>query len=104
MRGCPPKAGKAKFTRLWRAAEFLKTMVVVYVIQSVKYSFRYVGITNDLGNRLLRHNEGGNKSTKPYAPFKLIYTEPYLSYEEARKREKFLKSGVGRKFLDNLQS
>lgn len=77
-------------------------MIILYVIKSITDSFRYVGITNNLKRRLNQHNNRLNKSTKSYRPFKLILSEKYKSYEEARKREIFLKSGVGRKFLDNL--
>lgn len=77
-------------------------MIVVYVIKSIAKKFRYVGITNDLEERIRRHNSGRSKSTAPYKPFKLIYTEELKSYQEARKREKFLKSGAGRKFLNDF--
>ncbi len=79
-------------------------MIFVYVIRSLMHKYRYVGITKDLEDRLLRHNSGRNKSTSPFTPFKLVYSETYGSYEEARKREKFFKSGAGRKFLDELTS
>ena len=79
-------------------------MISVYAIKSLKYKFRYVSIAKDLGDRLLRHNSGRSKSTKPYAPYELILREEYADYEKARVREKFLKSGVGRKFLDDLEN
>jgi hypothetical protein len=44
-----------------------------------------------------------NKSTASYVPFDLKLKEEYSNYLEARKREKFLKSGQGRKFLDTLK-
>ncbi|MDP3764411.1 MAG: GIY-YIG nuclease family protein [bacterium] len=78
-------------------------MISVYVIRSKNKNFRYVGITNNINERLERHNTGKNKSTRNYAPFVLTYSEKYKDYKEARMREKFLKSGVGRKFLDSLQ-
>ncbi len=78
-------------------------MIIVYVLVSLKTKYRYVGITADLKERIKRHNSGRNKATKPYTPFKLMRSEEYPDYLEARKREKFLKSGAGRKFLDNLQ-
>ncbi len=75
-------------------------MITVYVIKSVDKKYRYVGITDNFERRFFEHNSGKNKSTRPYTPFKIIRTE---KYNEARQREKFLKSGVGRKFLDNLK-
>ena len=79
-------------------------MVYVYVIKSLIKNYRYVGITNNIQRRFVQHNLGYNKGTKPFHPFKLILTETYENYIEARKREKFLKSGMGRKFLDSLNN
>ena len=61
-----------------------------------------MGITNDTKRRLTEHNNGKNKSTAFYKPFDLILKEEYKDYKKARTREKFLKSGQGRKFLDTL--
>jgi putative endonuclease len=77
-------------------------MITVYVIKSLNKNFRYVGITNDLEKRLKQHNNGKNRSTKSYMPFKLVLTETHEDYRQARTREKFLKSGAGRKYLDSL--
>lgn len=76
-------------------------MIFVYVIKSEK-DFRYVGITNNIKRRLEEHNIGKNNSTSFYKPFILMHLEKCNDYKEARKREKFLKSGQGRKFLDTL--
>jgi len=45
------------------------------------------------------HNAGKVRSTKAYRPWKVVYAEQYDLYSEARKRELFLKSGAGRKWL-----
>ncbi|OGZ44774.1 MAG: hypothetical protein A2756_05315 [Candidatus Ryanbacteria bacterium RIFCSPHIGHO2_01_FULL_48_27] len=79
-------------------------MIDVYVIKSTTKKFRYVGITNDLERRLWQHNKGYSMSTKNFLPFKLVLKEQYNDYREARKRELFLKSGFGRKFLDSLET
>ncbi len=79
-------------------------MIFVYVLKSIDVKFRYVGIAKNLKDRMSRHNDGRSLSTKPYAPFRLIHLEQYDSYITARAREKFLKSGAGRKFLDTLLS
>lgn len=75
-------------------------MIYIYVIESKIKKFRYVGITNDLIRRIHEHNCGKNKSTAPYHPFILRLKEEYADYSDARIREKFLKSGQGRKMLD----
>ena len=77
-------------------------MYFVYAIKSTIRNYIYIGITNDLSRRINQHNKGYNKTTKPYRPFKLIYKEKLSDRKEARIREKFLKSGIGREFLKKL--
>ena len=77
-------------------------MHYVYVLRSLKNKKRYVGSTKILPeNRLKQHNYGSNNWTKQNSPFELVYKEIYSTITEARKRENFLKSGMGRKFLDD---
>ena len=77
-------------------------MYKVYVLKSLKNGKRYVGYTEkDVQLRLDEHNSGTNKWTRINRPFKLVYYEEYNNKTEAIKRENFLKSGQGRKFLDN---
>ncbi len=78
-------------------------MVTVYVLKSLKFKYRYVGITSDLYDRLERHNGKRSRATAAYAPFELLYSEEYPTYDLARVREKFLKSGVGRNWLNALK-
>ncbi|MCE2741701.1 MAG: GIY-YIG nuclease family protein [Sphingobacteriales bacterium] len=49
-------------------------------------------MTSNLSQRLARHNSGFEQTTKPYSPFRLLYTESCLNRDEARKREKYWKS------------
>jgi putative endonuclease len=77
-------------------------MYKVYAIKSLTRNYIYVGITHELEERFERHNTGKNKTTAPYKPFKLIYTEDCQNRTEARNREKYLKSGVGKEFLRKL--
>ncbi len=74
-------------------------MYFVYIIKSEKDHGYYVGITEDINNRLNYHNTGKVRSTKSRVPFKVIYTEEYSDRIQAREREKFLKSykGAGEK-------
>jgi putative endonuclease len=72
---------------------------IVYAISSVSKNYIYVGMTSNLNERLHRHNAGYEKTTRPYAPFTLIYTETCPSRIEARSREKYWKSGVGKEYL-----
>jgi len=75
----------------------------VYVLKSSKDGVRYVGSGNNPAERLRRHNKGDYRFTKGHRPWILVYQEEYYSRFEAMKREKFLKSGQGRKFLDCVQ-
>ena len=61
----------------------------------------YIGWTDDLKNRLKSHNAGKVKSTKDRMPLELIYYEACLNKEKAILREKYFKTGFGRRFLKN---
>ena len=66
-------------------------MYFVYAIKSENRNYIYVGLTNNLERRLAEHNGGMNKTTKPYRPFSLIYSEQFETRVEALKRKSFLK-------------
>ncbi|MCO5948427.1 GIY-YIG nuclease family protein [Mucilaginibacter sp. RT5R15] len=59
-------------------------------------------MSNDFEKRLIQHNAGYTKSTKAYRPWKIVYTESFDTLLEAVNREKYLKTGVGREFLDRV--
>ena len=75
-------------------------MFCVYVLWSDKLQKRYIGCTEFMNERLLQHNTGRNRFTKGGIPWSLIYAEEFTTLSQARKRESFLKSGVGRVWLD----
>ena len=77
-------------------------MHYVYVIKSENNNYFYVGISDNPKRRINQHNKGYNRTTKPYIPFKIIIIEEHASRIEARKREKFLKSGCGREFIRSM--
>ena len=77
-------------------------MYDVYVLKSEKDGIRYAGSGKDALERLRRHNKGDYRFTKGHRPWRLIYKENYGSRSEAVQRERFLKSGQGRKFLDEV--
>ncbi len=70
-----------------------------YVLKSLLDNKLYIGWTNNLKNRVLKHHNGKLESTKHRRPLKLIYFEACLDKEKAIKREKELKSGFGRSYL-----
>lgn len=80
-------------------------MCCIYVLKSLRNNKRYVGSTKKSAeDRLKEHNYGSNRWTKQNRPFELVYKEEYSTATEARKRENFLKSGAGRKFLNEKLS
>ena len=74
-------------------------MYTVYVIKSIEKDWFYVGQSSNIVRRLDHHNRGYNRSTKPYRPYELVFTEEYITSEQARKREKELKSTMGKRFI-----
>lgn len=76
-------------------------MPCIYVLRSRVTGKHYTGSSreDDSVKRLQQHNSGKTKSIKSGIPWILVYEEKYSTYTEARKREIFLKSGIGRKFL-----
>jgi putative endonuclease len=67
----------------------------VYILRSEIKDYHYIGMTSDVAARLARHNQGRESTTRPYRPFKVIYTEACIDRLEARKREKYWKGGAG---------
>ncbi|OGE74397.1 MAG: hypothetical protein A3I07_00375 [Candidatus Doudnabacteria bacterium RIFCSPLOWO2_02_FULL_42_9] len=70
-----------------------------YVLKSLKDLKLYIGWTVDLQERVDKHNKGLVEATKARIPFELVYYEACLSKENAIKREKYFKTGFGRRFL-----
>jgi len=68
----------------------------VYLLHSAKDGKHYIGCTNDLKDRLRRHNRGQVRATKHRTPLRLICSETFETSEQAYAREKFLKSWAGR--------
>jgi len=76
-------------------------MVYTYVIRSRKDNKFYTGTTSDLRKRFREHNEGKVTSTKNRGPFELIYYEGCTNKEDAFARERYLKTGEGKRYLNN---
>jgi len=80
-------------------------MFHVYVLQSLKDGVRYVGQTSlESAERLAEHNQNKSSFTRGHQPWMLVLSEDFNTRAEAVKREKFLKSGQGRKWLDEILS
>ncbi len=74
-------------------------MYYTYVLQSEKDSGFYIGFTKDLKLRFEEHSKGRVDSTKSRRPLKLIYYEACLIQGDATRREKYLKTYNGKRFL-----
>ena len=82
----------------------LTEMYYIYILQSQKDKRTYVGYTNNLEERLKKHNSGQVKSTKHRQPLKLLFSEEFETSPEARKRELYWKNGGGRRKLKEMFS
>jgi putative endonuclease len=71
----------------------------VYVLFSKKDDEFYIGYTRDLKRRFNEHNAKKNFSTKGRFPLLLIYIEACINEEDSKRREKYLKTTQGRRFL-----
>ena len=76
----------------------------VYVLQSKKDGEFYKGYSSNLNQRILQHEKGEVTSTKHHLPIKLIYWEGCLCQQDATKREKYLKSAWGKRYIKNRLS
>ena len=97
-RGCLPTIAEAIASAGgWR--NYNMKYFYTYAIQSQINGDIYVGWTDDLRQRLHRHNSGQVTATMPGRPWVLVYFEGCLSKEKAIEREKTLKTGFGRKYI-----
>ena len=72
-----------------------------YILLSQKDGHFYTGCTGDLRKRLSEHNKELVTSTKGRGPLQLIYYEACLNSKDAFMREKYLKTGMGKRYLKN---
>ncbi len=76
-------------------------MQYVYVLLSDKDTKLYTGCTSDLRTRFSQHQNGEVTSTKSRGPFRLVYYEACTNKDDAYSREKYLKTGMGKRYLKN---
>lgn len=77
-------------------------MFFTYILQSESSGKYYIGSTDDLTKRLIRHNKGYSKYTKNKGPFKIAYKEGFQTRSEAKKREYYLKSLKSKVAIEKL--
>ncbi|HBC85461.1 MAG TPA: excinuclease ABC subunit C [Lentisphaeria bacterium] len=73
-------------------------MFYVYILLE-KNGQLYTGFSEDLKQRIKDHNAGKVESTSGRRPLKLIHYEAYSMESDARRREKYLKTSEGKRFL-----
>lgn len=76
-------------------------MFFTYVLKSLKDSMFYIGYTNNLQERMKCHAKGLVNSTKNRRPFILVYYEVCFDKNASIKREKYLKTTYGHRYLRN---
>ena len=74
----------------------------VYIIQSEKDGRYYIGSTQNLEERLDRHNQGRSKFTKGRGPWELVYSEDHPNRASAVKRENEIKNRKKKLYIERL--
>ena len=74
----------------------------VYIIESLKDGTYYVGSTQNLSERLERHNQGRSTYTKIKRPWKLLYSEEHIDRSRAIIRENEIKARKSKKYIEVL--
>ena len=72
----------------------------VYVLIA-KSGKTYVGQTGNFENRIKKHNSHSSKATRLEEQWRVVYEESFSTRAMAVKRERFLKTGDGRRVLKN---
>jgi putative endonuclease len=74
----------------------------VYILQSEKNKSYYVGSTQNLSERIERHNQGRSKYTRSLRPWNLVYSEELQDRSSAVKRENEIKSRKKKRYIEDL--
>jgi putative endonuclease len=78
-----------------------RLMFYVYILERSDGKF-YIGQTNNLSNRIIRHQTGQVRSTKAFRPMRLVYSEQYVSRANSVQRESYLKSLKSHKAVEDI--
>ncbi len=78
------------------------SVFTLYILFSSSHLRTYVGQTENIQKRIGEHNGGKVKSTKAYVPWEMIWSEEFMSRDDALKREKYYKSSAGRQKIKNI--
>ena len=97
--GPPRLASQTLLSSRREAGRRKHNMHYTYILKSVKFIKYYTGYTDNLENRLEKHNNGKSLYSSRYKPWRIIYFEEFASKNDAIKREKYFKSATGRRWL-----
>ena len=75
---------------------------VVYILYSASKDKYYIGQTQDITDRMIRHNSGRSKSTKHGIPREIVYLKEFDTRSEAMIWEKELKTKKSETFIEEL--
>ena len=81
---------------------FYSMSYFVYIIQSKKDDRFYIGSTNNLTEKVERHNQDRSRYTKGRGPWRLVYKEAHADRSTAVKREKEIKNRKSKHFIEHL--
>lgn len=76
----------------------------MYVLQNPYTKRYYIGSTVDLERRLRQHKSGNTRTTRVFGTTELVYCEKFMDIEDARERERQIKSYKSKKYIENLIS
>jgi putative endonuclease len=82
----------------------LDNFYFVYVLKSEKDNNFYTGFSENLYKRIEEHDAGRVESTMYRGPFKLVYYEACLNKKDALKRERYLKTAWGKRYIKSRLS
>jgi len=74
-------------------------MYHTYVLYSIEFARFYIGQTNNLGQRISKHNNREVRSTKAYVPWELVWHMSFETRSESMCRERKLKNLKSQKRL-----
>ena len=92
-----------KLSISWGLFLCLAIMFTVYIIYSHSLDLFYRGQTNNISERIKRHNSGSGKYTKSGVPWKLIWTTNKQNRSEALILEKKLKNLSRKKLAEFMK-
>ena len=81
---------------------FYRMTYYVYIIQSLADYSYYVGSTQNVEDRIERHNQGRSQYTKTKIPWQLVHTEAFSNKSNALKRENQIKRRKSKDFIESL--